>query len=71
MVVRFVVVRFVVVRLVTLVVAPKVALTVTAPVVALFVTDWKPFCERTGPVNVVIAMIFPYIQVRRISPYVV
>jgi hypothetical protein len=31
----------------------------------------KPFCDTTGPENVVVAMIFPYIQVKCISLYVV
>jgi hypothetical protein len=35
---------------------PKEELTVTAPVVLLTVMDWKPFWERTGPLNVVLAI---------------
>jgi hypothetical protein len=43
---------------VTEVAAPKVPVTVTAPVVALIEIVWKPFSERTGPLNVVFAIIF-------------
>jgi hypothetical protein len=50
---------------------PKEELTVTAPEVELIEMDWKPFSERTGPLNVVFAMIFPYMQVRRINLHVV
>jgi hypothetical protein len=46
------------VTLVTLVAGPIVASTVTAPVVELTEMDSKPFSERTGPVNVVFAIIF-------------
>jgi hypothetical protein len=42
----------------TEVAAPKVPVTVTAPVVALIEIVWKPFSERTGPENVVLAIIF-------------
>ncbi len=34
---------------------PKEELTVTAPEVELIEMDWKPFSERTGPLNVVFA----------------
>jgi hypothetical protein len=33
-----------------------VELTVTAPVLSAIVISWKPFCERTGPLKVVLAM---------------
>jgi hypothetical protein len=59
------------VTLVTLVAGPIVASTVTAPVVELTEIDSKPFCDRTGPLNVVFAMIFPYKQVKRINLLVV
>jgi hypothetical protein len=32
-------------------------------VVGLWVIVWKPFWERTGPLNVVLAIIDPYMQV--------
>ena len=51
------------VKSVTLVVAPRVEVTVVAPVFASIDTVWKPFCDRTGPLNVVFAMILPYMQV--------
>jgi hypothetical protein len=59
------------VTLSTEVLGPIVDVTVTAPVVALTETVSKPFCERTGPLNVVFAMIIPYIQVKCINRYVV
>jgi hypothetical protein len=43
---------------VTEVAAPKVPVTVTAPVVPLIEIVWKPFSERTGPLNVVLAMTY-------------
>ena len=49
-------------RVVIEVVAPRVPLTVTAPVVLLIVISWKPFCDRTGPVKVLLAMI-PHMRV--------
>jgi hypothetical protein len=44
------------VRVVTEVAAPRVEVVVTAPVSALIEIVWKPFCERTGPLNVVLAI---------------
>jgi hypothetical protein len=44
--------------LVAVIAAPMVPITVTAPVVALIEIVWKPFSERTGPLNVVLAMTF-------------
>jgi hypothetical protein len=35
------------------------------------VPEMKPFCDMTGPENVVFAMIFPYMQVGRICLHVV
>ena len=43
--------------------SPVEEVTVTAPVVELTEIVWKPFCDRTGPVNVVFAMSVPYMQV--------
>jgi hypothetical protein len=43
---------------VTEVAAPKVPVTVTVPVDWLIEIVWKPFSERTGPLNVVLAMIY-------------
>jgi hypothetical protein len=43
---------------VTEVAAPNVPVTVTAPVVPSIEIVWKPFSERTGPLNVVLAMIY-------------
>jgi hypothetical protein len=36
---------------------PELILVVTAPVVVFLVATWKPFSERTGPLNVVEAII--------------
>jgi len=44
------------VKLVTLVVTPRVDVVVTAPVVASIETVSKPFCDLTGPLNVLFAM---------------
>jgi hypothetical protein len=44
------------VRVVTEVAAPMVEVVVTAPVFASIEIVWKPFCERTGPLNVVLAI---------------
>jgi hypothetical protein len=43
---------------VTEVAAPKVPVTVTVPVEPSIEIVWKPFSERTGPLNVVLAMIY-------------
>jgi hypothetical protein len=54
----------------TTVAAPSVALTVTAPVEELIEIDWKPFCDLTGPVKVVLAILILYMRFWYISLHV-
>ena len=41
---------------------PNEPVTVSAPVVELTEMVWKPFCERTGPEKVVLAIALPLAQ---------
>jgi hypothetical protein len=56
---KFVAVTVVAAKVVTLVAVPRVEVVVTAPVVASTEIVWKPFCDRTGPLNVLFDIFFP------------